>query len=101
MSKEVMFMRILLKIIAIPFVVALTIIGAVFTFIHFLSAWVFYVISFILGIGGIVILFSGDTYIGIGNLVIAFLIFILPTIAERIADKLDDLNFSLKNFIAS
>jgi len=94
-------MRILLKIIAIPFVVALTIIGAVFTFILFLSAWVFYVISFILGIGGIGLLFTGDTSGGIGVFVIAFLIFILPTIAEWIADKLDDLNFSLKNFIAS
>jgi len=94
-------MRILLKIIAIPFVVALTIIGAVFIFIHFLSSWVFYVVSFISGICAIGLLLTGDTYGGGGLFIIAFIIFILPTIAEWIADKLDDLNFSLKNFIAS
>jgi len=96
-----MSMRILLKIIAIPFVVALTIFGAIFTFIHFLSAWIFYVASFVFGLLGIAGIIQGDTSGGLGVLFVAFLIFILPTIAEWIADKLDDLNFSLKNLIAS
>ena len=60
-------MRIILKILAMPFVVILTIFGAVFTFVHFLSAWVFYVAAFVLGALSLVMLFSGDTYFGIGN----------------------------------
>ena len=94
-------MRIILKILAMPFVVILTIFGAVFTFVHFLSAWVFYVAAFVLGALSLVMLFSGDTYFGIGNFIIAFVIFILPAVAEWIADKLDDLNYTLKDFITS
>lgn len=94
-------MRIILKILALPFVVVLTIMGAVFAFILFLSAWIFYIAAFVIGGLSLVALFSGDTYVGIANLIIAFVIFILPTIAEWIADKLADLNDSLKLFITT
>ena len=96
-------MRIILKILAMPFVVALTIFGAMFTFILFLSGWVFYLVSFVLGIGGAVVLFAGETVSGIVILVTAFLVspFGLPAAAEWIADKLDDLNYTLKDFITS
>jgi len=95
--------RIILKILAMPFVVILTIFGAVFTFILFLSGWVFYVVSFLLGIGGAGLLFTGETVSGIVLLVTAFLVspFGLPAAAEWIADKLDDLNYTLKDFITS
>jgi len=79
----------------------LTIIGAVFSFILFLSAWIFYIAAFVFGILGIAGIFQGDTYGGLGVVVIAFVIFILPTIAEWIADKLANLNDSLKLFIAT
>lgn len=99
--KGAIIMRIILKIIAAPFVVALTVIGAVFAFILFLSAWIFYVAAFVFGILGIAGMIQGDVSGGLGVLVIAFVIFILPTVAEWIADKLADLNDSLKLFIAT
>jgi len=95
--------KLIFKIIAIPFVVGLTIIGAVIQFFFMLSEWIFVIVSSILGIGGAILLFTGDTYGGIGVLVIAFLIspFGLPAIAEWIANLLDSLNYSLKCFIMS
>lgn len=95
--------KLIFKIIAIPFVVALTILGAVIQFFFMLSEWIFIIISSILGIGGAIMLFSGDTYGGIGVLVIAFIIspFGLPAVAEWIANLLDSLNYSLKCFITS
>jgi hypothetical protein len=94
-------MRIILKILALPFVVALTILGAVFAFILFLSAWIFYIAAFVFGLLGIAGIFQGDTAGGLGVVVIAFGIFILPTVAEWIADKLADLNDSLKLFMTT
>jgi len=91
------------KIIAIPFVVVLTILSAVIQFFFMLSELIFIIVSFILGIGGAILLFTGDTYGGIGVLVIAFLVspFGLPAVAEWIAKLLDGLNYSLKCFITS
>jgi len=68
-----------------------------------LSEWIFIIISSILGIGGAILLFTGDISGGIGVLVIAFLIspFGLPAVAEWIANLLDSLNYSLKCFITS
>lgn len=95
-------MKLIAKIIAVPFVVALTIITAFMNFLLFLSGWIFGLASFILGIGGAGVLFSGDTFGGIVLLIMAFAVspFGLPAIAEWAADKLGDLNYSLKGFIA-
>ena len=96
-------MRILLKILAMPFVVALTIFGAMFTFIMFLSWWVFALVSFLVGILGIYACFTNRIFDGCVFLILAFLVspFGLPAVAEWIADKLDDLNYTLKDFITS
>ena len=96
-------MRIILKIIAMPFVVALTIFGALFAFIMFLSWWVFALVSFIVGILGIILFIKSQIFNGCVLLILAFLVspFGLPAAAEWIADKLDDLNDSLKFFITS
>ncbi|RFZ77596.1 hypothetical protein DS742_17425 [Lacrimispora amygdalina] len=96
-------LKILLKIIAIPFVLMLTILVAVMIFFFQLSDWISVLVSSILGLGGAALLFTGDTYCGIGVLVMAFLIspYGLPTIAEWIAELLCSLNASLKCFIVS
>jgi len=98
-----LILKIIFKIIAIPFVIVLTILGAVMMFFFQLSGWIFVLVSSILGLGGAALLFTGDTYGGIGVLVIAFLVspYGLPAIAEWIADLLDSLNYSLKCFITS
>ncbi len=95
-------MRIILKILALPFVAVLTIMGAVFAFILFLSAWVFYSASFIIAFISIIgSMIQGSYSDLLPLLIIAFVLFILPTIAEWIADRLADLNDSLKLFIAT
>ncbi len=94
-------MCIILKILALPFVVVPIILGAVFSFILFLSAWIFYIAAFVLGLMGVAGLII-KSYAGVPEaFVIAFVLFILPTVAEWIADKLADLNDSLKLFIAT
>lgn len=94
--------RIVLKILALPFVAVLTITGAVFAFILFLSAWIFYSASFIIASISIVgSMIQGDYSDLIPLLIIAFVLFILPTVAEWIADRLADLNDSLKLFITT
>ncbi|ANU40735.1 hypothetical protein ADH75_15100 [Flavonifractor plautii] len=95
-------MRIILKIIAAPFVLALTLMVAVLNFSVSLASWVFGILSFFLALCGLFELFiQGNLQWGITGLVLAFLLspFGLPAVAEWLVCKLDDLNYSLKNFI--
>ena len=84
-------MRIILKIIAAPAVLALTLIVAVLNF------------SVSLAVCGLFELFiQSNPQWGSTGLVLAFLLspFGLPAAAEWLVCKLDDLNYSLKTFIA-
>ena len=95
-------MQIILKIIAAPFVLALTLLVAVLNFSVSLASWVFGILSFFLALCGLFELFiQGNPQWGITGLVLAFLLspFGLPTVAEWLVCKLDDLNYSLKSFI--
>lgn len=91
------------KLIAIPFVIILTILGAFAKFFFTLSGGILSIISALIGIGGLALLFTGDLYGGIVILVTAFIIspYGLPAIAEWVLARLDDLNYSLKRFITS
>jgi len=93
--------KLLFKIIAMPFVAALTILTAFMNFLLFLSGGLLAFVSFVIGIGGAGVLISGDTSGGVVLLIMAFLIspFGLPAAAGWFADKLDDINYSLKGFI--
>lgn len=94
-------MRIILKIIAAPFVLALTLIVAVLNFSVSLASWVFSILSLIAAVCGVFDLFRGDTAQGLYCLVVAFIVspFGLPAVAGWLIDRLDDLNYSLKSFI--
>jgi hypothetical protein len=97
-------MRILFKIIVAPFVAILTLVVAILNFFFMLSSWVFVLLSFFLGIAGIIMLAThGPVYNSVGLIVMGFLIspFGLPAIGEWIVGKLDDLNYSLRDFITS
>ena len=89
-------MRIILKLLAAPFVLALTLLVAVLNFAFSFASWVFCALSFLC----LFALFTGDRW-GIQGLVIAFAVspFGLPAVAEWLIDKLDSLNYSLKSFI--
>ena len=96
-------MRIILKILAAPFVVALTVSWA---FLVFVFCWAEMLLGYVSGIAGLlaVILFIiGQTTGGIVFMVIAFLVSPvgIPAIAKRLIDKLDDLNDALKCFITT
>ena len=96
-------MRIILKILAAPFVVVLTISWA---FLVFLFCWAETILQFISGIAGLVTLalfIMGQTTGGIVLAVVAFLISPvgLPLVAKWLIDKLDDLNDALKGFITT
>ena len=78
-------MRIILKIIAAPFVLALTLIVAVLNFSVSLASWVFGILSFFLALCGLFELFiQGNPQWGITGLVLAFLLspFGLPAAAS-------------------
>ncbi len=94
-------LKLMLKIIAIPFVVALTVITAFAKFLMFLSGGVLTVLAFIIGAGGAGVLISGDTSGGIVLLIMAFLIspFGIPAIAAGFAGVLEGINYALKGFI--
>lgn len=96
-------MRIILKILAAPFVLALTLLVAVLNFSVSLASWVFGILSLILAVCGLFELFiQHNASWGITGLVLAFLLspYGLPAAAEWLVGKLDDLNYSLKSFIA-
>lgn len=94
-------MRIILKVIAAPFVLALTLIVAVLNFSVSLAYWVFSILSLIVAVCSVFDLFRGDTAQGLYWLVVAFIVspFGLPAVAGWLIDRLDDLNYSLKSFI--
>ena len=96
-------MRIILKIIAAPFILALTLIVAVLSFSVSVASWVAGILSLVFAVGGLFELFiQSNPQWGSTGLVLAFLLspFGLPAAAEWLVCKLDNLNYSLKTFIA-
>ena len=102
-KKEGVYMRIILKIIAAPFVVVLTIVCAMLTFLFCWAKVLTAIASGIIMLLAIILFFMGQITGGIVFAVIAFLCSPvgLPAIAEWLIDKLDDLKFSLKGFMTS
>ena len=96
-------MRIIFKILAAPFVVILTIFVAVMQFVFHLSGWVFALVSSVLGLGGIITLFTGPTFNGVMLLIMAFLIspYGLPMLAVHIVAGMQGLNYTLRDYITS
>ena len=95
-------MKLIAKIIALPFILALTLLVAVLGFLFSLSGWLFSIAAAVLGIlGGLSLIMGYGAAVGVPALIMAFLIspFGLPAVADWIIDKLDDLNYSLKTFV--
>ena len=93
-------MRIILKIIAAPFMLALTLIVAVLSFSVSVASWVTGVLSLVFAVGGLFELFiQSHTPWGITWLAFLLSPFGLPAVAEWLIGKLDGLNYSLKCFI--
>lgn len=94
-------MRILLKILAAPFVLVLTLLVAALSFLVGLSSAVLSAISFVLALLAVLCLWDKEYLTGGMGLLTAFAIspYGLPALAEWIIDRLDGLNYNLRCFI--
>lgn len=95
-------MRIILKILAAPFVLVLTLLVAVLSFLLSLSVGILSIGASLLGLLGVLMMaVERDVYTGAALLAMAFAVspFGLPALAGWLVGKLDDLNYSLRGFI--
>ena len=92
---------IVLKILAAPFVVALTLLVAIVSFLYCVASALCHIGCVVLTLLAVALFISGQTLGGIVFLVLAFLIspYGIPAIAEWLVDKLHNLNFALRGFI--
>lgn len=95
-------MKILLKILAIPFIAVLSITVAFLYFIFSISEWICTAAAVLIAGAGIIMLATGySVYSSVGLIVIGFLIspFGIRRVIEWFIDKMADLNDSLKEFV--
>ena len=94
-------MRIILKIFAAPFVVVLTVFVPVITFLFCVAGALCGVASIGLTLLAIIALIAGQTTGGIVVFVLAFLVspFGIPAIVDWLIEKMNALNYSLRDFI--
>ena len=95
-------MKILLKILAIPFIIVLSITVAFLYFIFSISEWICTVAAVLIAVAGIIMLITGySVYSSVGLIVIGFLVspFGFRAVIEWGIDRLADLNDSLKEFV--
>lgn len=96
-------MRLVLKLIAAPFVVLLTVLVAVLLFLFSLSSFLLTAASVIMALLGVGLFFIGYPVGGVIYLVIAFLLspYGLQVVTGVVITGLDSLNLSLRRFITS
>lgn len=97
-------MKILLKIIAIPFIIVLSIVVAFLYFIFCVSEWICTAVAVLLAVLGVLTFVTGGSvFNGVVLLVLGFLIspLGLRALIEWFIDRLADLNNALKSFVMS
>ena len=92
---------IVLKILAAPFVVVLTVLAAVVSFLFCVAGAVCVVGCVVLTLLAVVLFIGGQTLGGAVFLVLAFLVspYGIPAIADWLVDRLYSLNYALRDFI--
>ena len=92
---------IILKILAAPFVVALTLLVTIVSFLYCVTSALCYIGCMVLTLLALVLFIGGQTVGGAVFLVLAFLVspFGIPTIADWLMDRLYSLKYSLQSFI--
>jgi len=95
-------LRFIVKIIAMPFALALSLVTAIFKFLLSVSAIFFGILSSLAFIGAVVLFITGESVGGIAFLAVAFLVspFGLPALARWLVGLLDSAGGSLRGFIA-
>ena len=94
-------MKMLLKILAAPLALALTIIVAFCGFILSVTGVIFWLLSVLVFAGAVLLFISQQTAGGIAFLAIAFLVspYGLPALAAWLVGKLEGVKYSLRDFI--
>jgi len=94
-------MRFILKIVAIPFALAFTLVTAICNFLLSVSTIFFGIVSSLVFIGAVVLFITGEPTGGIAFLVVAFLVspFGLPALAGWLAGLLNSASGALRGFI--
>lgn len=95
-------MKILLKIMAIPFIIVLSIVVPFLYFIFCLSEWICTAAAVLVAGAGTIMFATGYlVYSSVGLIVIGSLIspFSFRAVIEWLIDRLADLNYSLKGFV--
>ena len=92
---------IVLKILAAPFVVVLTILAAVVSFLFCVTGAVCVVGCVVLTLLAVVLFIGGQTLGGVVFLALAFLVspYGIPAIADWLVERLYSLNYALRDFI--
>ncbi len=92
---------IVLKILAAPVMVALSLLAAMVTFLFCIASAVCELGCVVLTILSLVLFLGGQTVGGIVFLILAFLIspFGIPAVAEWLVDRLHSAKFALRDFI--
>ena len=92
-------MRIIIKILLFPIVLALTLLVAFCRFFSLFSGMVLGIVAFLLFLLGIVVLFAGRVDGFIGFLVLAWLVspYGLPLAASWLTERVADFNHMLKS----
>ena len=94
-------MKTVLKILAVPVMLLLTLAVAFCTFILMMTGIVTWIVSGLVFAGAVILFFSHQPAGGIAFLMIAFLVspYGLPALAAWIVGKLDGAKYSLREFI--
>ena len=93
------FMRLILKILVVPVIVALTVFVWICSGLLYCSAWVFGLAGTVLGIFGVLALITHQVTNGIILLVMAFLVspFGIPMAAAWLLGKIQDLRYTIQD----
>ena len=92
---------IVLKFLAAPFVVVLTLLVAIMSFLYCVTSALCHIGCVVLTLLALVLFIGGQTLGGVVFLVLAFLVspFGIPAIVDRLMDSLYSLKYSLQDFI--
>ena len=94
-------MKVLLKFLATPAVLLLTLVVAFSTFVLMMASVLFWILAALVTIGAVLLFFSHQPAGGIAFLVIAFLVspYGLPALTAWLVGKLDRAKYLLQDFI--
>ena len=93
-------MRLLLKILAMPIILVLTLIEWMGHYIIGFSSFIFFILAGICFIGSIAgIVMNGFDSVAIFGFILGFVLFLIPNIAEWLVERIVDINDCIKAFV--